>query len=84
MEAHISVFKSLMEKEAIWRRARNTSSPCMVILWPCWVSGDPKIRYLRLFPHEETAEFVDFSVGYLDKAASKCLRLAASDLPTAD
>ena len=56
----------------------------MVILRPCWVSGDPKIRYLNLFPHEEIAEFVDFSVGYLDKAASKRLRLAASEMPTAD
>lgn len=83
LETHISVFKSLMEKEAMWRRAGNTSSPCMVFLWPCWVSGDPKIRHLRLFPHEETAGFVDFSVGYLDKAASKRLRLAASEMPTA-
>lgn len=66
-----------MGKEAIWRKAGNISSPCRVILQPCWVSSDPGIRYLRLFPHEETAEFIGFSAGYLDGAASKLLRLAA-------
>jgi len=55
-----------MEKEAIRRRAGNISSPCMVILWPCWASDDPIIRHPRLFPHEETTEFVDFSVHYLE------------------
>lgn len=55
------------------------SSPFMSILWPCWVSADPKIKYQTLFPHEETTEFVDFLVGYLDRAASKLLRLAASE-----
>lgn len=77
LEMHIAVFKSLMGKEVTWRKARNTSSPRRVILWPrC---SHPAIRYLKLFPHTKTAEFIGFSADCLDRAGRKLLRLAASE-----
>lgn len=54
------------------RKARNISSPRRVILWPCWVSSHPVIRYLKLFPHEKAAEFIGFSADCLDGAG--CFR----------
>lgn len=61
------------------RNGGNIGSPCRVTLGLRWLSSDPGIRQLRLFPHGEAAEFTGFLGHCLETAASKIPRLPASE-----